>query len=40
MHIISITYKAPLEIVDQHLDTHIHYLNRQYELGNFQAAGS
>ena len=39
MHIISLTYKVPLEEVDQHLDSHIEYLNNQYDLGNFQASG-
>lgn len=39
MYIISLTYKVPLEEVDQHLDNHIEYLNRQYDLGNFQASG-
>lgn len=39
MHIISLTYKVPLEIVDKHLDDHIAYLNLQYGLGNFHASG-
>ena len=39
MYIISLTYKVPLEEVDQHLDNHIEYLNKQYDLGNFQASG-
>lgn len=39
MFIISLTYKVPLETVDQHLNNHIDYLNEQYELGNFQASG-
>ena len=39
MYIISLTYKVPLEEVDQHLENHIEYLNRQYDLGNFQASG-
>lgn len=39
MYIISLTYKVPLEEVDQHLDSHIKYLNKQYDLGNFQASG-
>lgn len=33
------TYKVPLEIIDQHLEHHIDYLNKQYELGNFHASG-
>lgn len=39
MYIISLTYKVPLEEVDQHLDNHIEYLNKQYNLGNFQVSG-
>lgn len=39
MYIISLTYKVPLEEVDQHLDSHIEYLIKQYDLGNFQASG-
>ena len=39
MHIINLTYKVPLEIIDQHLNSHIEYLNKQYELGNFLASG-
>ncbi|BDS10434.1 YciI family protein [Aureispira anguillae] len=39
MHIISITYKVSLELVDQHLEQHIEYLNEQYRLGNFHASG-
>jgi uncharacterized protein YciI len=39
MHIISLTYKVPLEIVDQYLESHVDYLNKQYEVGNFIASG-
>lgn len=39
MHIISLTYKVPLEEVDNYLNDHIVYLNTQYELGNFHASG-
>lgn len=39
MFIISLTYKVSLTTVDQHLDAHIAYLNKQYELGNFQVSG-
>lgn len=39
MYIISLTYKVPLDKVDQHPDAHIDYLNRQYEKGNFHASG-
>lgn len=39
MYIISLTYKVPLEIIDQHLDSHVQFLNKQYEMGNFHASG-
>ena len=39
MYIISLTYKVPLETVEQHLEAHIDYLNKQYDLGHFQASG-
>jgi uncharacterized protein YciI len=39
MHIISLTYKVPLEIVDQYLESHVDYLNKQYEVGNFIVSG-
>lgn len=39
MFIISLIYKAPLEIIDQHLENHVDYLNQQYELGNFIVSG-
>ncbi|MBU2915267.1 YciI family protein [Reichenbachiella agariperforans] len=39
MHIISLTYKVPLELVDQHLNEHIDYLSEQYRLGHFHASG-
>jgi len=39
MFIINLTYKTELEKVDQFLNEHIEYLNKQYELGNFLASG-
>lgn len=39
MYIINLTYKVPLETVDQYLDSHIEYLNKHYELGIFLASG-
>ncbi len=39
MYIINITYNVSLEIIDKHLESHIVYLNTQYELGNFHASG-
>lgn len=39
MFIINLTYKVELEKVDQFLNEHIEFLNKQYELGNFLASG-
>lgn len=39
MYIISLTYKVPLENIDQYLDDHVNYLNDQYEQGNFLMSG-
>lgn len=39
MYIISLTYKVPLENIDQYLEEHVNYLNEQYELGNFLMSG-
>lgn len=39
MYIISLTYKVPLENIDQHLEGHIAYLNEQYERGVFLMSG-
>ncbi|PHN08467.1 YciI family protein [Flavilitoribacter nigricans] len=39
MFIIDISYKVPLETVDQHLAAHVQFLNEQYELGHFVASG-
>ena len=39
MFIINLTYKKPLEKIDQFLNQHVEFLNKQYELGNFLASG-
>ena len=39
MFIVSLTYKVPLEEVDQHLKAHVTYLEAQYAAGNFIASG-
>ncbi|WP_422359899.1 YciI family protein [Reichenbachiella sp.] len=39
MYIISLTYKVPLENIDQYLADHVTYLNEQYELGHFLMSG-
>lgn len=39
MFIINLTYKTELDTVDQYLEEHIEYLNKQYEQGYFLASG-
>ncbi|WP_420583183.1 YciI family protein [Reichenbachiella sp.] len=39
MYIISLTYKVPLENIDQHLADHVAFLNAQYEQGYFLMSG-
>jgi len=39
LFIVSITYTAPLDIIDRHIPAHIEFLNEQYRLGNFQLSG-
>ena len=39
MYIINLTYKVPLDKIDEHLNDHVKFLNEQYRLGNFQASG-
>lgn len=39
MYIISLTYKVPLDVVDQYIEPHIEYLKNQYNLGHFIASG-
>ena len=39
MFIISLTYKVPLERIDEELNSHVEFLKEQYALGNFQASG-
>ena len=39
MFIIQIDYKVSLDIVEQHLASHVDYLKQQYALGNFIASG-
>ena len=34
-----LNYKAPLEEVDKHLDTHVAYLKHEYANGHFIASG-
>jgi uncharacterized protein YciI len=39
MFIITLTYKVPTEIVDQHLAAHSEFLKNQYAQGNFFLSG-
>ncbi len=39
MFIISLTYKVPLEKIDEELNNHVEFLKEQYALGNFLASG-
>ena len=39
MFIVSLTYKVPLEKVDEELSNHVRYLEEQYALGHFQLSG-
>lgn len=39
MFIISLTYKVPLDRIDEELNNHVEFLKEQYVLGNFQASG-
>lgn len=39
MFIISLTYKVPLNRIDEEIENHICFLKEQYALGNFLASG-
>jgi len=39
MFILSLTYKTQLSEVDQYIDEHISYLEKNYTLGKFIASG-
>jgi len=39
MFVITLTYKAPLEQVDEHLGGHVAWLDRNYAAGLFLASG-
>ncbi|WP_320052930.1 YciI family protein [uncultured Acetobacteroides sp.] len=39
MFIISLTYKVPTSVVDQHLPAHVEFLREQYAKGSFIASG-
>lgn len=39
MFIVSLTYLQPLEMVDQHMEEHTEFLNRQYEARRFIVSG-
>lgn len=39
MFVVLLTYTAPLDQIDAHLEEHVRYLKRQYEAGVFLASG-
>ncbi|MDC0948068.1 YciI family protein [Gammaproteobacteria bacterium] len=39
MFIVSISYSASLAIIDEFIDEHCDFLDRQYALGHFQLSG-
>ncbi len=39
MFIIQLSYKVSLDQVDKYIDSHIEYLNNEYEVGNFILSG-
>jgi len=39
MFILSLTYKTPIEVVDQHLDAHVQWLKDGYASGMVLASG-
>lgn len=39
MFIVSLTYKKPIEVVEEYLDEHVEFLKKNYELENFLASG-
>ena len=39
MFVVSLNYTCELSEIEQHLDTHIEYLDKQYKNGVFLASG-
>ncbi len=39
MFIVSVTYKCPIEKVEEHLEAHIEFLKQEYANGIFVASG-
>lgn len=39
MYIFNLTYKKPLDVVDNYLSDHIKYLDKYYKAGNFLISG-
>jgi|YelNatPaOPRAMG01_1025707.scaffolds.fasta_scaffold00036_32 uncharacterized protein YciI len=39
MFIINITYKAPVQEIDNHMEAHVAFLEKHYQLGKFIASG-
>lgn len=39
MFIVSLTYKVPLQKINEHLDDHVAFLERHFRTGDFLASG-
>ena len=39
MFIVELTYKVSLDQIDQHLESHVQFLNEHYASGKFIASG-
>jgi uncharacterized protein YciI len=39
MFIIDLTYKVPLDQIDEYMERHVQFLNRYYNSGKFIASG-
>ena len=39
MFVIDLTYKVPLDQIDEHMQSHVQFLNVYYDFGKFIASG-
>ena len=39
MFVIDLTYKVPLDQIDEHMQSHVQFLNKYYGFGEFIASG-
>lgn len=39
MFVIDLTYKVPLDQINEHMESHVHFLNVYYGFGKFIASG-